>query len=456
MNALLLTLLLQSFFPIFDTTSNEYVGLSLVNPGEAEATYTVTVGNADGIGTGSGEVTLASGAQSSLLLSQILGNGQVPPVGWVRVNASAGAVEGVLSTGDGTGLAMAAPLTSAREMVLPDVRVDTGFKELGFTDTEVHIVAAPGIFPVTVQSQLIGLDGVVVSSMPMTVPSSGSTNFKISSVYGDLLPDNGVGGRTFNGYLRLTSNRNITAWQMVETPLFRRILAAQAIPDPTASGPVLAPFFAFGAGYQSTFNLVNTSAASLTLELTAEDGRNGTQAITVLRTLASGEALTEDVQTLFGIATVQTFPTPLVTGYIRVTASNNGAVPVNGSVTVSSDGQGGYQESSMSYPLGEATSNNWVLPFALSTGGFFSGYAITNPNTMLTVQTDVTIKIVASDGTVLATEVSLSPREQHTGVVPQGLGPGYVQITANMPIRVLGSIGTADSSLLEQVPAIAR
>jgi len=404
-----------------------------------------------------GELTLASGAQRALLVSEILDTGEVPSVGWVRVDSSGGAVEGVLANGDEAGLGMAGPLTPETTWMLPDIRVDTGFKELGYTDTEVHIVVAPGIFPVVVQSDLIGLDGVVVRSELMTIPSSGTTTFTISEVFREFLPDNGVGGRTFNGYLLLTSSLNFTAWQMVETPLLRRIFAAQPVPDPATSGPVLAPFFAFGAGYQSTLNLINTSGTSLTLELTAEDGRGGNLAPVVLRMLAPGEALIEDVGTLFGILTVQTFPTPLVTGYVRVTAPNNGPVPVNGNLSISSVGQGTYQQSAMSYPVGVATSNNWVLPFVLSTGGYYSGYAITNPNTLLAVQTDVTIEVILADGTVFDTEqVSLSPRGQHAGVVPPGVGPGYVRITANMPIRVLGSIGTTDSSLLEQLPAIAR
>ena len=457
MHALLLTLLLQSFFPIFEPTSNEYVGLSLLNPGDSEATFTVTVGDSRGTTTDSGEVTLASGAERALLISEILDTGEVPSVGWVQVDSSGGTVEGVLANGDGAGLGMAGPLTPGTAWVLPDIRVNTGFQELGFTDTEVHIVVGSEILPAVVESDLIGLDGVVVASDSMTIPASGTTTFTISEVFGDFLPDNGVGGRTFNGYLRLTSSLNITAWQMVETPLFRRILAAQTVPDPETTGPVLAPFFAFGAGYQSTLNLVNTSGTSLTLELTPEDGRGGTLAPVVLRTLAPGEALIEDVQTLFGILTVQTFPAPLVTGYVRVTAPNGGRVPVNGNLSISSVGQGTFLQSAMSYPVGRATSNNWILPFALSTGGYFSGYAITNPNTLLAVQTDVTVETVLADGTVFDTElVSLSPRGQHADVIPLGVGPGYVRITANMPIRVLGSIGTSDSSLLEQVPAIAR
>jgi hypothetical protein len=40
--------------------------------------------------------------------------------------------------------------------------------------------------------------------------------------------------------------------------------------------------------------------------------------------------------------------------------------------------------------------------------GYFSGYAITNPNTFPAVQTDVTVEIVLADGTVLKLETGIA------------------------------------------------
>jgi hypothetical protein len=93
----------------------------------------------------------------------------------------------------------------------------------------------------------------------------------------------------------------------------------------------------------------------------------------------------------------------------------------------------------------------------VTSSGYYSGYAIANPNAMLAVQTEATIEVVDANGNVLQTqEVSLSPRGMHTGVVPESALSGYVRITANMPVRVVGSIGTSEARLLEQVPAIAQ
>ena len=80
-----LTLVLQSFFPIFDTTSNEYVGLSLVNTTDSEVVAEVTAPGADGGAVPSGRVILGPGEQRVLLLEEILEGGRRPVSGWIRM-----------------------------------------------------------------------------------------------------------------------------------------------------------------------------------------------------------------------------------------------------------------------------------------------------------------------------------------------------------------------------------
>ena len=122
---------------------------------------------------------------------------------------------------------------------------------------------------------------------------------------------------------------------------------------------------------------------------------------------------------------------------------------------VASSGQGTFTQSSMSYPIGPASAGPWVIPLALGGSTYYSGLAIANPNELLAVQTDLTIEFVQADGTVVEVEeVSLSPRGQHTGVSPETLQSGYVRITSNMPVRIVGALGTRDLRLLEQVPVL--
>lgn len=459
MRAILLALFLQSVFPIVETGSNGYVGVSLVNPNEAETTYTVTAIDLDGIPAGSGQLTLGPGEERARLLHELIENGQVPGAGTVRVESAAGLVDGVVALGDEGRLALAGPGNGASALILPEVRIATGFLELGHTDTLAHVVV-PGMTAAVVELELVGSDGGSVASEVFGIGAGASRTFRLSETFGEVLGDNGVGGKTFDGYLlvrSVASGPDILAWELVETPLFRRILTGQPLSTPTTEGPLLAPFFAFGAGYRSMLNLVNTSSGPLVLDLTLEDGTGGSLS-RVERTLSAGAVLGDDIQSLFGILTVQIFPTPLVTGYVRISASDNDPLPLHGSLEISSVGPGTFEQTSMVYPIGPALAREWVLPFVSSSNGYYSGYSIANPNTLLAaVQTGVTIEIVGADGAVLETrQVSLSPSQFYADVIPEGVLSGHVRITSTMPVGVMGSIGTSDSTLLEAIPATVR
>ena len=455
MPVLFLTLLLQSFFPIFNAPGGEYIGLSAVNTSDEPAQVTVMLTGNDGSVAGVGGMTLASGNQKVLLLREILNVETTPASGWIQLNSSRQGTEFFLASGGDGLLGGAAPATSlSTTILLPNVRVDTGFKELGATDTLVAIVHPGSVFATTVTLELIGLDGAVAGTLTRSLAVRGSLTLRVSDAFRDFMPDNGVGGRTFEGYLRLRSTLGIAAWQRVETPLLHTVLRGRALEELDSSGVVLAPYFVFGGGYRSTLNLINPSGESLSVELIAEDGRGGTIGEAIQRTLGPGEALRSDVGTLFRVVTIQTFPGPTITGYVRVRETGGGSIQLIGSLDVASIGQGTFSQSGMSYPVGDRRAENWVIPLALGGSGYYSGYAIANPNELLAAQTDVTIEVRDSGGALIETSsVSLSPRRQHSAVTPRELTSGWVRITANMPVGLVAAIGTADSSVLEQVPA---
>ncbi len=239
------------------------------------------------------------------------------------------------------------------------------------------------------------------------------------------------------------------------TPLFAHFLNAQLFPDTT--GVYIAPFFVFGGGYRSTLNLVNPTNANVSVEIVARDGSGRILGEVVQHTLGPGEGLRSDVQTLFEIAVIATFPPPLVDGYIRIRDARNQGVSLVGNVEVASIGQGTFTQSAMSYPVGPPSVGPWVVPLAFGGSRFYSGLAIANPSELLNAGADVTIEIIHADGTVMhVEEVSLPPRGLHTQVLPETLRSGYVRITSDMPIRIVGVLGTRDSRLLEQVNAVER
>ncbi len=455
MPVLFLTLLLQSFFPIFDAPGVEYVGLSAVNASDESAQVTVTLtGNSGSVVSVAG-MTLAAGNQSALLLREVLDVETTPASGWIQLDSSQQGTEFFLAAGGDGLLGGAAPARSLSTMILlPNVRVDTGFKELGATDTLVAIVHPGSAFATTVTLELIGLDGAVAGSVTRVLPTRGSLTLRVSEAFRDFMPDNGVGGRTFEGYLRLRSTLGISAWQRVETPLVHTVLRGRGLEELDSSGVVLAPYFVFGGLYRSTLNLINPSAESVSLELVAENGNGGTIGETVQRTLGPGEVLRSDVEALFRVVTIQTFPGPTITGYVRIRGTGGGSIQLIGSLDVASTGQGTFSQSGMSYPIGDRRTEMWVIPLALGGSDYYSGYSIANPNELLAVQTDVTIEVRDSSGVLIDTSlVSLSPRRQHAAVTPRELASGWVRITANMPVGLVAAIGTADSSVLEQVPA---
>ncbi len=157
-------------------------------------------------------------------------------------------------------------------------QVDTGFKELGATDTLVAIVFPGSFFPATVTVELGGLDALVAGSVTITMVARSSQVFGVSDVFRDFMPDNGVGGRSFQGHLRLRSTLGIAAWGRVESPLFRTSQMARSVTEVETSTTVLAAYFVFGGGYRAVLNVVNPTDQAVSLELVAEDGRGGRSA----------------------------------------------------------------------------------------------------------------------------------------------------------------------------------
>ena len=453
MPALFLTLLLQSFLPIFDAPDSEYIGLSFVNTAADSADVTVAVTESDGSGVQSGQITLKAGSQKALLIQEILDTESAPAAGWIQVDSTRSGMEIFAASGNGDFLGSAPPVTSlSSSLILPNIQVDTGFKELGATDTLVALVFPGSFLPATVTVALVGLDAVVAGSVTITMAARTSQVFRLSDVFRDFMPDNGVGGRTFEGYLTLTSTQGIAAWGRVETPLFRTTQVARATSAVEETTTTLGPYFVFGGGYRAVLNLVNPTDQAVSLDIVGEDGDGGTLGEPATVTLSPGQGLRSGVQELLGVATVQTFPGPQFNGYIRIKEASGNPVRFVGNVDIYSIGQGTFFASAMSYPL-RGTARNWIVPFAMSGSDFYSGYAIANLNESLAVQTDVTIEVFSNSGALVGTtQVSLSPRRQHVAVVPEGLASGYLRITANMPVGLVAALGTRSGSILEQVP----
>src|SRR5262245_31188895 len=449
-----LALTLQCFFPSFDLSGSP--GMAVVNNDADQRNYGTTVMSTEGVPVVTGRFSLAAGAQRAFMLQEMSGSVPLPASGSISVESeSSSACTSYLAFADGDKLSGTdgASLPSTR-VLLPYVDVNTGFVELSHTETIVAIVH-PGTTsaPANVTAQLVGLDGVVRGSVPVTVPPRGTWIFRVSEAFSSFIRDNGVGGRTFQGYLRLNSDVGIVAWQRIETPLAQSLLKGKGSDEIGTTSMAMIPHFALSGVYQSVLNLLNPTGSPINLVVSAHDERGNVLGDPVNVRLALGEGKRSPVGEFFRMPIITIFPPPLITGYIRIREAQDLPFQIVGNVEIDTSIRGP-KSAAMLYPVSDSGGNRWILPFASSVGSYFTGYAISNPNEFLAVQTDVTIEIVDRSGNVIGTNsVSLSRAARYAAMVPEGRS-GYVRIRSNLPIHVLGAIGTKDGTTLDQIPAL--
>jgi len=448
-----LTFMLACIFPIFDSGAGDFVGLSIANTDSHAQFYSVIGLGEDGKIAAVDGGRWDPGVQRSFLLSDFFTFPPVSPLKSLGIELGKGC-NAVLSQGNDEKLADVEPATTGGTTVyLPHVSVATGFLELEYTDTRLTIVnGQPDVANVT--AQLFGLDGVLRGSTSFSLPAIGSHSLLVSQAFANAIPDNGVGGKQFEGYIRLDSNAPVAAWERIETPLSWNALRGRSAQEIQSTTLALAPHFAVGAEYASVLNMMNPTSAPLSLELMAVDnsGRSIGTAINV--TLAPGQAR-RSMMDEFLSAVIAIYPQPLVSGYVRIRNLQGGSFQIIGDVEISVANRGATRAASMLYPISDAAAQSWTVPFAVSDGRYFTGYAIANPNELLAAQTDVQVDVVGPAGNVLSTRsISLSPRFRESALVPPGVTNGYLHFTSNLPIQVMSSIGTVDGRVLDDLPAL--
>ncbi len=444
----------SSFFPVFESDSNGFLGLSLVNLAGTASDASVTWTEADGTGARTGYLRLLPGAQRAFLVREILGTPHDPQDGWIRVDSSEPGLISYLTSGtdailDGTG-----PVSEpAATILLNHVAVNTGFTELDHTETFLTLVN-PGNASANARAGLIALDGRTTGSLLVTLPARGSHTIRISESFRDMLPPNNMGGRTFDGYMKVVSDRGLAGWLRIDKPLSRRLLRGSSQEEIIPESQAMAGHFASGSAllYRSVLNLINPGESTVQLELLAQDDRGRGIGDIVRLTLGPGQGIREDVLALFHIAVPAVFPPPLISGYIRIRAADGGTFLSIGDISIHCEANG----AAMLSPITTLASPEWTLPFVVNGQEYYTGFAIANPNELLTVQADVFIELLDTEGRPAAPprHISLSPSARITGLVEKDIRSGYLRIRANGPLVVLGSIGTCSGSALAFLPAL--
>ena len=552
MSTIILYMAFQVFFPIFNSSPGEYLGISLVNTGTRTAKVTVSASSSIGAEGLGGSIALPPGGQHVSLITEIFGQAKRPPRGSLRIDSSeAGVLTYLVSGKDSAVDATVGAWEVSNRILLPHVVVDTTPTVLTHTDTLVMLVNPNRDF-VQARAELIGLNGGIVGTTQLVVAGLGSRDVPISEAFKDALSSNGLAERAFQGYLRVSScsfefgrgescnsaigNGELLAWQRIErsieqefvpgelevrfqpgTPrstvdhinndtdilatiietslkepdLYRveirnsnlddaiqnygqytevvsarkipltspiqersnrRILRGYAAPEILSARTYLAPHVAFGGNefLESVLNIVNPTDTSVNLDMDLRLGDGATMSgRSIRRTLLPGEALREPVATLFEIVVPPVFPPPLITGYVQIRRSEGTPFQILGDVEVSAKNN----DAGMLVPLQTDAARSWVLPFAFDSKEWFTGYAIVNPNAF---PTDVTVAVLNSNGRPagIPKVVSLSAAAKQTGLVEDHVGAGYLQITASLPVIVLGSFGKRDLSILNPIPGL--
>lgn len=431
---------LQCLFPILDTTTADYTGLSLVNPENQSREFTVTTTSPDGTNVQTGRLTIAAGNQRALLFNEILGTAPAPSSGWLRVDSATSCLAYMTSGNEEVLAGAEAASSTSTNIILPHITVNTGF-----ADTLLAIVNA-GTASANVTIQFFGLDGVAGGTSMVVVPARGSRTLRVSDTFRDASP---------TGYVRLFSDVPVAAWQRIETSLSRSLFRGKTQEEIRATSTAMLPHFVINGGYVSVLNIVNPTATSLSLEVSAVDDRGSRVGEIVQLTLAAGEARRDLVERFFRVVQIAIFPPPVITGYVRIRQTQGQLFQVAGDIEIYTNDAVAGIGSAMVYPIGDIAANSWTIPFAVSSSQYFTGYAVATPNELLAVQTDVQVEVVNSDGTVVnRSTISLSPRNRQAALIPGAIQTGYIRFTSNLPIHVMGAIGSRNLRVLEQLPAL--
>lgn len=454
MTTFVLALALQCIFPIFESAIGQFVGMSIVNTDTQTHDYVLTARNSEGSVAQEARMTLKGGNQRAFLLSEVF-SPTPGDTGWIQVDSAAPGCFSYLSAADSGSMLTGADAAAATATALlaPHIEVNTGFTELNYIDTSV-IIVNPGVAVADVNLQLYGLDGLSKATVQVSVPARGSRVVQMSRIFESAMPANTLGGRTFSGYLRLSSASGVAAWQRIDGVLARSLLRAKSAEELKSTTDAWIPHFAVGGTYGSILNVINPGATALNLELIAFDDRGVTLGEPARITLSPREVLRAPVDAFFRFVTPAIFPPLLISGSIRIRELGDRNFQIAGDVEIFDRGLGG-RDSSMLYPISDTAATSWVLPFAASFNPYFTGYAIQNPNSLLTVQTDVTVEFIGSNGAVLDRKaIQLSPRTRAASLVTGPNASGYLRITSNFPVHVFGTIGTTNHRMLDQIPAL--
>jgi hypothetical protein len=434
-------------FPIFQYAPADPTGITIVNSSSDAREFRLVLTSAEGIEIKTQIALIPPKEERHYSINEIAGAPGTLPAGWVRVESPTADFSAYMTSGTPMSLGAPEPLShGASNLLLPNIRIHRGFRELGETDTVVALVN-PGNDPVVSTLTLMAYDGSVRGTTQVTVPGAGSRLVRLSTA----IPPIGI-NVDLDGYVSIRSSGPVAAWQQIETPLARTTLSAV---DPSAfhrQTQLTSPFFAIGGGYESTLTLTNTALTAVTVELSGRDQVGRPIGEITQLTLQPGETRAWDIASALRVATIATYPGPTITGTLRLRQPEKQLMQLLASLTIQVFDSQRAPQSLMQYWVREEPGQFWEIPFATKHESYYTAYAIANTVATPGVTTQVLVTVHSRDGRIInLINHSLEPLGFTAQVVIAAEPVGYMRILSDEPVVVLGAIGTRDGLSAEAI-----
>ncbi len=435
---------LSLFLPQLRLVTNAYTGIALSNFDQTPATLNLTAFDQTGSQvqgnnlTNPVTVTLGAGAQLPVIVDQIFGPGisTIWQSGWSFLNSSTPRLAGffltfddALSLMDGTDISS----SSLSSLILP---------ETGSQDYTKLLLANPSGNAASIKIDLVKTDGTVRSTTQTSIQGFGAY---AADLKGDVFP--GIATDP-SDYVRVTSSNGLIPYEFFGN--VSKDVAVLAGQDLNGGATTLySPQYVVGGPWNSTLSIVNlgSTAGAVTLKLVSDDGIQ-IGSVQTIPIAANGKIFVSDPAFFLGSA-----PTQVTQGYVLATSSG---MMLSGSVVFSDAVQGTFITA---LPLVSTLQQSQVLSQVASSGAFYTGVAIMNPNsTDATVRIDVytsTGQLDRSLAQILPAghRVSRLLTDYFPALVGQDRNSGYIKVTSDQGVACFGVFGTSTLSVLSAIPA---
>jgi YVTN family beta-propeller protein len=431
-------------FPRVISTGGVLTGIAVGNPTAAGVSVTFTAYQPDGSLLAGGAtnpvtVTIPAGGVHTKLSTQIFG--EVDFNGWVQATSSATGLTGFFLNLSGSSDLDGAGSTVASSDILVPLAVEDTTVATELTILNVNPEAATAT--VTLYSQA----GAVLLTKEVSLPSRGLLRQTLSDLFGAI-------NFSAASHLRIRSNRPVVIHEVVANFQIpgnaqHRETGALTGRDPSPEKDNILPHFVSGGGWLSLVGLVNGSAITQEVTLTAykDDGTlwtAGTNPRTV--TLEGNGALRTTAGDLFGFS-----GSGLTSGWIKVTSTLG---------FVSSYIGYGFETAS-SLGMVEGTPAGNAARFAVFSHvaeglGYFTGLAVVNPGNE---SAEVEFFTLRADGSTVGKSTFTVGPNQHTARLFRELVPGSLQqsegwgyLRSSKPVIGIVLFGTTNGAALGNVP----